>query len=371
MHTSEKKNKHSDVVYYSTTELRDIDDDSSVSSSLLNTVFLPLKRVPVNMLRQMASSYDELEKRLTAQVPLLTGKITKPYWPKQKNRSYDTINVDVYGAVCLADDRDLLDAIIASGGLIQGAENLTLRQLCDHIGLSVHWDSYPDQAEIDKQLLNRDIYFHVKVTDILKLTNKANSPNNRQMILTRLKRLSLMMLLLSFEKNGEVVPNRTMMLNVLDRRYHPILDMNTLRNKNLRSDSTYTDIIINVSEFYVNSLMDDGIISRKRYLNNYRHLTGPNSISDLFKFLDSHKREYIHGKWLSEIIDRYLSEKLSLVNVNVYSKSSALIEQMLDMRPELDRYFNLLLKAADNPNKRMRAQDYLFVYKNIDSKVGT
>jgi hypothetical protein len=360
---------HNDIaVYHSQEALAQKDFERPVVSSMLNNIFSPSNRVPKAILREMVSDTETLEKQITAQLPLNQTKIeiSKPYWKKGQNaRDFDQVNVDIYGAICLADDRHCLDCIVAWGALIQGAHNLTLRQLCDkYIKLDVDWERFNDQSIIDSKLVNRGVYFHVKVNDVLRAMNLKTTQQARERLLQRLRRLSLMTLIMSFEKDGKLIPNRSSKVNLVDRDYFALLDMNKIKNKANISDGTYTDLIVNVSSFYLKSLDTEGHISRKRFLNAYPDLVGKNSVVDFWKFIDSNAREYIHIKWLSELVIKYLDDKINLFGINTTLKIRDLMNEVLAMREQFREHFNMILKAEDNPKKRIRHQDYRIYWLN-------
>lgn len=355
------------VVYHSQESLAKNDFDRPVVSSMLNNIFIVGNRIPIAILREMADDFDKLEKQITAQLPLnqATIKIEKPYWKKGQNvRDFDAVHLDIFGSLCTSMDRHCLDCIVAWGSLIEGAHNLTLRQLCEnYIDLDVDWDKVEDQSVIDRKLLNRGVYFHCKVNDVLvKGMGVKATQKSRALVLERLRRLSIMTLFMSFLKDGKPIPNRASKVNLVDRDYFPLLDMRKIKNKNNVADDTYTDLIVNVSGFYLKSLETEGHISRKRFLNTYPELNGKHSVVDYWKFMDSHKREYFHERWLSEIVLQYLDDKVTLFGINVMLKVRQIMAEVLKQRTKLKEDYSFIAKPEDNPNRRIREQDYKLYY---------
>ena len=85
----------------------------SSTTTLIDRIFLP-GRVPRDLVARISGNKAELEQQLLAHKPLLSTNLSKPYWKKGKNkRKFDAVRIDVYSAVCLADDRHLLEGIVS------------------------------------------------------------------------------------------------------------------------------------------------------------------------------------------------------------------------------------------------------------------
>lgn len=330
-----------------------------VASTMFDSIFIPSKRMPDEMAREMSENVEKLEKQILAEIPLFQTTIEQPYWAKGQNkREFDRVNCDIYGAICLADDRHLLDCIVAHGGLINRADRYTLRQAAELCNLEPIWDVFPDQSVIDRPLLNRGVYFVIDFTTLCQAMGIKNTKANRKVIVSRLNRLSIMQLFLTFSKDGKLIENRSTKVRLVDKDFHCLLDPTGIRNKNSIKEDTITHLIVNISMFYVKSLTDEGQISRKRFLNDYRYLNGNNSIVDFCKFVDSHTREYVHNKFLSELVINYYDRKMSMFGMNQSHKITTTIAMIVDMQRELERHFSLILKREDNPRSRVKCQDY-------------
>lgn len=353
-------------VYHSLDSLAKYDFERPVVSSMLNSIFIVGNRIPKSILREMADDYDKLEKQITAQLPLnqATIKIEKPYWTKGPNpRGFDAVHLDIFGSLCTTMDRHCLDCIVAWGALIEGSQHLTLRQLCEnYIDMDVDWDKVYDQSAIDRKLINRGIYFHVRVNDVLAGMGVKATQKSRALVLERLRRLSIMTLFISYLKDGKPIPHRAANVSLVDKDYFALLDMNKIKNKNKIAEGTYTDLIVNVSSFYLKSLETEGHISRKRFLNDYPELNGGHAVVDFWKFMDSHKREYFHGRWLSEVILQYLDEKMTLFGINVMLKVRQIMGEILKQKTKLKEKYNFIAKPEENPQRRIREQDYRLYY---------
>jgi len=353
-----------DLLYIDSDFLAENDGSSYVASTMLSRIFVPSQKVPREILQRYRDE-ESVQKQLLAEEPIADVRISPPYWSKGANRrEFDTLHVEIFGAICLTGDRHCLDCIIAHGGLIHnsGEKQLTLRQAAELCGLDVDWSRYNDQSRIDKPLLNSGVYFHVQVSTLLKAMGLTAAKKNRQALIPRIKRLALMHLMLSFEKEGLKIPNRSRMLTLIDKDYHLLLNRNLIRNPAGLSDDTFTDLIICVNDFYISSLREDGQISRERFLNDYPYLVGPGQFEDFAKYLDSHTRNYLHGKFLSDLIYTYYNEKIETYGMNIYEKVSLMIEQSLLKKSELITHFELILQPDVNQKKRIKGQDYRLMW---------
>lgn len=329
-----------------------------VSSSMFNKIFIMGNRVPKELIDQIADNPQKIEDMLTANIPLFQTSISKRYWVTQ-NRGFDKVNVDIYGAICLADDRHLLDCLIAHGNIINGADKYTLRQVAEGCGLQdVAWE-FTDLNYIDKPMLNRGIYFHISVKDLFKALGLKAAKKNRETILKRLRRLSIMKLVLSPVSGETVLTQGKTGFSFVDEKFFSLLDKSKIRNGIFSSD-TYTNLIVNVSGYYVQSLKKDGAISRKRLKNHYVNLVGKNCIEDFYKSLEEHKREFLHGRELSFFINLYIDNKMSLFGINRNHKYKQIMQQIAESEQKLINHFNMTLEPIiDHKNK---IKDYKLIY---------
>ena len=335
--------------------LTEVKGDEYVSSSMFDKIFIMGNRVPKELISNIASSPDKIEQMMLASTPLYQTQIEKPYW-KDKSRGFNSINVDIYGAVCLADDRHLLDVIIAHGNMINDASKYTLRQVAEGVGLKeVMWDRVPQDA-IDRPLVNRGVFFHISFNDICKGMRLLPQKQNRFKIIERLRRLSLMYLSLTPVSDGHPLHEKTCALSLIDREFYTLLDVSKIRN-GVFTEDTQTDLIVSISEYYMRSLGNEGMISRKRLKNHYLELVGKNSIEDFYKSLDSHKRTYIHGKSLSSLLDQYFDNKMTTFGINRRHKKKQLFEQVIEDKQKLLDHFNFILKKHNED-----PSDYVLLY---------
>lgn len=335
--------------------LTEIKGNQPVSSSMLDKIFIMGNRVPKELLSSIASSPEKLEQMMLAETPLYQTVIEKPYW-NNKSRGFNSINVDIYGAVCLADDRHLLDVIIAHGNMINDASKYTLRQVAEGVGLKdVVWDRVPQDA-IDRPLVNRGIFFHISFNDICKGMKLVPQKQNRAKIIERLRRLSVMHLSLTPVLDGQPLHEKTAAISLIDREFYTILDTSKIRN-GVYTEDTQTDLIVSISEYYMKSLGNDGMISRKRLKNHYVELVGKNSIEDFYKFIDSHKREFIHGKLLANLLDLYFDNKMTTFGINRRHKKKQLFDQLVEDKQKLLDHFNFLLRKENE-----HSSDYVLLY---------
>lgn len=335
--------------------LTEVKGEEYVSSSMFDKIFIMGNRVPKELISSIAASPEKIEQMMLASTPLYQTQIKKPYW-KDKRDGFDSINVDIYGAVCLADDRHLLDVIIAHGNMINDASKYTLRQVAEAVGLKeVLWDRVPQDA-IDRQLVNRGVFFHISFNDICKGMKLLPQKQNRFKIIERLRRLSLMHLSLTPMVDGHAMHEKTTALSLIDREFYTLCDVSKIRN-GVFTDETQTDLIVSISEYYMRSLTNEGMISRKRLKSHYIELVGKNSIEDVYKFLDSHKRNYIHGKSLSNLLDQYFDNKMTTFGINRRHKKKQLFDQFVADKQKLLDHFNFILKVCPDDES-----DYVLLY---------
>jgi hypothetical protein len=357
--------------------LTEVKGDQPVSSSMLDKIFLPLNRLPKELLAEIAGSPEIAAQMLLAERPIFRTFIEKPYWVTQeKERGFSRINVDIYGSVALADDRHLLDMVIGRGNLILEASNYTLRQVAQGIsnrglGLDdVEWDNLPNQDNIDRPLLNRGIYYHISFKELCIGMGVKNLKKTRFGILDKLRRLSIMHLQLTPVKGGVEQNNKRTAFSLVSKEIIPLLDKASVRNGQYSVD-THTDLIVNISEYYASSLERDGIISRRRLKNNYVHLTGKNNIEDFYKSaIDTNKREFMHGKYLSDCILQYYENKMGTFGVNKSFKYRQLFNQVVDDKLKIREHFNLILRKINHKNSLNKEQDYVFLYLETLKKNG-
>ena len=336
--------------------LSDIKGEQPVSSTMFDQIFLNHNRVPAKLVQQFADKPEEVEKLLTGATPIFSTHIEKPYW-KTQGRPYDRINVDIYGAVCLAQDRHVIDCIMAHGTLITDASRYTLRQVCDGLKLKdVAWDLIPGNR-IDRAMKNHGVYFHIDLNVLCKAMGIKPQKLNKKSIFQRLWRLSLMTLELIPTKGGQVIGKNSEVINIVDKEVITILDKSKPRNKQFDAE-TRTDVIVNISEYYTKSLSDDGSISRRRMKNSYVHLVGKNSVEDFYKYLDSHKREWIHGQPLRKLVRKYFDNKMSTFGMNIRYKTEQLALQIEGEQYKLREHFNIALRREVVAGK----SDFVCVY---------
>ena len=349
--------------------LTEVKGDTAVSSSMFERIFLPSARIPKEIIDRVVSSPEAVRKMMLADEPLYQTVIEKPYWKSQEEeRGFSRIDVDIFGSVCLADDRHLLDCIIAHGSLINDAHKYTLRQIASYPMLNmtdIVWDYVGNQDAIDQRLLNRGVYFHVAFDDLCRSMGVRNQKKTRKNMIKRLQRLSIMHLRLIPVYRGEQVTAKSVPVQFVDREFWTLCDAAKVRN-NQHNSETETDLIVNISDYYYRSLEKDGVISRKRLKNHYIHLTGKNNIEDLYKYLDTHKRQFLNNKMLSKMIMDYLDNKMSLFGINRFHKHEALFKQLVENRIALAEHFNIILLEVGDDFKMIYEEDNQRVLSYID-----
>jgi hypothetical protein len=340
--------------------LLEVKGEQPVSSSMLDAVFLSSNRIPKAILERIKEEDGAAEKALMLEDSLLQTFIEKPYW--KGKRGFQRLLVEIFGTVCLADDRHLLDVIISHGHMINDAHKYTLRQIAEGSGLKdVDWDIYKNQTRIDQCMHNTGVYFHVGIKAVANAMKVKLHKSFRDRTIIRLRRLRNMELKITPEDNGRLLHNKANEIHLLGHDYHLLLDKSQMKGGDYNSD-TYTDIIVNVDNFYVKSLTEDGVISRKRMQSHYPFLVGKNNIEDFYKSLDTHKRTYIHNKYLSDLVMGYLNGKIAMFGVNKTYKQEQLFNQLVEDKNKLYTHFNFRLRKVVRDNPIGKKIDYIIDY---------
>lgn len=332
------------------------DPDSQTSSSMFDVLFVPANRVPKEISERLDDE-EQREKILKLEEALYSSYISKPYWEKGRR-----LLIEEFNNVVLADDRSMLDKILGHGSVMDNADKYTLRAWTEAMGLKdVDWKAYPNKDRIDKPLHNFGTYVHIPVKDLAKAQRKQLNKDYRERTKERIRRLYNMMVRMTPEIDGQLLFAKQVEFSILNRDVHYLLDRSKMKGNDY-NDQTYTDIVVNVSDIYINSLEKDGIISRTRLLNHYQHLCGPNNIEDFYKSLDSHKREFLHGKNLSYFVFQYLEGKISTFNINRAHKAKQIFNQVVDNKDKLVKHFNIRLQATDDKSKFGKSKEHVLLY---------
>lgn len=331
--------------------------DEHTSSTMLNKAFIPMDRVPAQIAQKLASSPEAAQQMLQAESAIYSFSIMKPYWKGQgaAERGFDKLFVEVYGALLLAPDANILDNIIAHGNMITNASNYTLRQILSAQQMGItnpRFDLIANQRSLDKQLLNRGAYFHLPINTLLKALNLAVGKKNRDKVLSSIRRMSIAQLSVSPELEDTRRPG--MNFSLIDTEFFLVCDENKVRNKKTIKPDTFTDIIVNISEYYLDSLRKDGQIDRNRLRSSYGNLVGNENLEDFLKYIDSHKREYIHNKYVKQCILNYLNDKATLLTINKSSKVSRIYAAVIDRETEIYRHFSFRLFREGGDDKNIK-----------------
>ena len=336
--------------------LTKIKGDDPVSSSMFDKIFVPSVRVPKAITKKIEESSSQIALQ---EIPLHQTVLEKPYWNGKR------FLVDIFGAICLADDRHFLDVVIAHGTILNNASKYTLRQAVEK-GLKikdVDWGAYNNYERIDQPMHNHGVYFHISTKRLCKGLNIKLVKSARKTIQDRLRRLKNMELKITPEENGVQYHDKINELRLVGLDNHFLLDRSAMKGNDYNAE-TYSDIIIQVSTFYYKSLSGDGIIDRKRLQNHYVDLLGPNAIVDFYKMIDSHKRSWIHKKYLSDLVIAYFENKMATFGINRYHKLKQIFNQVIDDYDKLQVHFGIKLKKVHHSNPINKEEDYILYHVN-------
>lgn len=326
----------------------------AVSSSMFDKIFVPSVRVPKAITERIKESSSQIALGI---MPLHQTILEKPYWKKRRYL------VDVFGSICLADDRHFLDCVIAHGTIMNKASKYTLRQSAEE-GLKIKdidWGAYNNYERIDQPMHNHGVYFHITAKKLCHALNIKLVKSARNTIKERLRRLKNMELKITPEEDGVQLHDKIQELRLVGLDNHFLLDRSVMKGNDYNKE-TYSDLIIQVSTFYYNSLNGDGIIDRKRLQNHYVDLIGPNAIVDFYKMLDSHKRSWIHNKYLSELIITYFDYKMATFGINRYYKLKQIFNQVVEDNDKLQIHFGIKLQKVHRKNSINKEEDYVLYH---------
>lgn len=335
--------------------LTKIKGDDAVSSSMFDKIFVPSVRVPKAITMKIEESSAQIALQ---QMPLHQTILEKPYWKGKR------FLVDIFGAICLADDRHFLDVVIAHGTIMNNASKYTLRQAVQGLKIKdADWGAYNNFERIDQPMHNHGVYFHISAKKLCKGLNIKLVKSARKTIQERLRRLKNMELKITPEVDGVQLHNKINELRLVGLDNHFLLDRSVMKGNDYNKE-TYSDLIIQVSSFYYNSLNGDGIIDRKRLQNHYVDLLGPNAIVDFYKMLDSHKRSWVHKQYLSVLVIAYFENKMATFGINRYFKIKQIFNQVVEDYDKLQVHFGITLQKVHNVNSITRDEDYILYHTN-------
>ncbi|ATF09861.1 hypothetical protein [Candidatus Enterovibrio altilux] len=338
------------------------------TTTLMDCIFLP-GRIPRDFVARISGNKTELEQQLLAQKPLLSTSLSKPYWKKGINkREFDAVRIDVYSTVCLADDRHLLEGIVSIGGMYVDLSGLTLRQAIELAQINVELNRLSHQYHnlLDTKMFSGVYdYFLYDFITLFEFLNLKNQKTNKNTVITRLQRLSQMLLVLNYEKDGATLPHYHIRMKLVDSNYIPLLVLDGIKNKNSIKTDTITHLIVGVHKTFTASLRQEGAISRKRFLKVYPQLIGKHAVTDFCKYIDAHKREYIHGQYLSQLIKAYYTNKVRVSKQHLSRHINNTMAEVILKKDVLLRDFRLLLQEQVRDNGK---QDILLLYLGDEKK---
>lgn len=332
------------------------------TTTLIDTIFIPGKRVPNGLINKMNNDPDLLAMALLAEAPLIANRVSQPYWAKGQNkRDFDTVDIEVFSAVCLADDRHLLEGICAVGGLFSDLSGLTLRMAFELADFDCHIENLLDRHYdlLDKKIFTqKHEFFLVEFAVLFEFLGNKNTKENKKTVFSRLKRLAQMLIQMRFSKDGEQLPKKNLDIHLIDKDFIPLLSFSNLRNKKQVNSDTYTHVLVGVNKSFTASMKEEGAISRKRFKEVYPQLAGRHSVTDFSKWIDRHKREYISGKYLSDLVRAYYEEKALIVTTHLSTQMLSTTKEFLDKKDIILKEYGFLLKEKI----RLGKTDYIFEY---------
>ena len=338
--------------FYPADVVNDVLGDYPATTTLIDTIFIPSKRVPKELLDQFVSDRDALNDAMLANIPLLQHTVKQPYWKTGANqREFDAVTIQAFAAVCLSEDRHCLELIVASSAMYRDLSAKTLRQAIqaadDNFELEMLSEQY--RRQLDQKIFTSIYdYYLVDLSKLCRLLNISNQKKNRLKIQERLRRLGLMELVLQPEKDGQPIHKRRHSFHLVDgRTLIPLLCLDRVRSKSQIADDTFTHMIVGVDKSFTASLKPEGAIPRKRFLDVYPRIAG-NQATDFLKYLDTHSISYLHGKELKVIVSDYISRKAKLPKKYLTTQIRSITNEVVAERKLLIDKFGLMLVEREN-----------------------
>lgn len=355
-----------EVFYYDDELLLQELPDEKVSPRTVSPFFLPTKRIPRQFINRFRSYTDEeISSLFKGDLPLLHKRVKVPWATKgDEQHPYDEIQLELYGSVAVYDDRSVLDAITGMAGLLEVGSGVTLLDVTNSLDLDINFER--DVLDPNRPLSHDALWHHIEVSKLLNHLGLRNSTPNKKTIRTRLERISKMVFLQRFYKNGKELSNVRQFRIVVDDGIIYLCNDKKLPSKGSRSVSTYTDIIIGISSSYRRENEDNGFLSRRRLHHVYPTLN-KSKIMDFLKWLDSNLRSFYHQKYLTWAIERYYDHHP--VNATSQNRSHIQYEMFRNVLMEsalLETHFNLTLvkRKRDDLTARYNGIDYQILYEN-------
>ena len=355
-----------DKNYISSEDALMYDGRKYVVSRIFNSFFGITKSVPKGLL-DLLREHDEtaLEELIFGERPLMTESISHPLWKESDDFEFDKIEIQLFGTLGLIDDRAILDAIIAIGNQLNTKINpVQFKDFIHYMDMDVKGQY--SERELSKTLLNRGTYYHISVPKLFEHLSKKLQTKSRELLKTRIERLSKMLFVLKKFKNDVALPKVEQINFIYPEEVYFILDHNKLKNKHNYTPDTFTDILVCVNDQYVDDLDSGlGFLSRERLEDIYPKYNSINGLSDFLRFIDQNKRSFIHTKKLSWLIDKYFDSKnaQTMSGLNISHVKRQLTEKFLLKAQHIEDDFNFTIRMLVKDNSKK--VDYQLFYNGI------
>ena len=323
---SEMKNEKGVLVTLDDLDAENAMLPNKVVSTIFDSLFLSGNRIVKDLSERIASNNDV--ERVINGGPIYSDLITKPWWNKGRelnNRPFHSINAQVYGSVVNVADRHVLDCIIALGKYIpeELARQAKLEDVLNYWiktekkkGIEATYD-YELLSILAKQNFKRNVfsdlyvYYIVEVKSLVKLLGVALNKPNRLKLIERIDRLGLAEFRVQFldENGNDIRVGQTAKFKLLDPNHYTFVNINSIRNKTNLTSQSFTHIVVGVGTGYIKSLRSDATINRKKFITNFVGVPQAANVTDLFKYLNTHKSSFLAGKSLKKQITIYYNQK--------------------------------------------------------------
>ncbi|CAH7395584.1 conserved hypothetical protein [Vibrio chagasii] len=352
-----------EIYYYNDKLLLDNLPDEKVSPRTISPFFLPAKRMPKRFIDKVREFSDaELEKLFQGELPLLEKREIITWDKGGKKLPYDEKVTELYGSVALEDDKAVLDAITGIGGMLELGAGVSLNDVATSLNLNVDFER---EVLDPNRLMSHDVvWYRIEASTLLHHIGVENKTSNKKTLRARLERISKMVFLQRFYRQGVELSNVKQFRVIADDGIIYLCNDDKLRSKRNRSASTYTDIIVGISSAYRRENEDNGFLSRERLHKVYPTLNR-SKIMNFLKWLDSNKRKFYHQKYLTWAINRYYEHHSE--NATAQNKPHIQWEMFNNVINEsalLSTHFNLTLvkKRRDGLLPRYKGIDYQILY---------
>ncbi|MCG3883359.1 DNA mismatch repair protein [Photobacterium leiognathi] len=230
----------------------------------------------------------------------------------------DKFKIDLHVSYLLQSHRDILDAILSF------AQKIQLNDESYDAGLSLSWpqvfetlgdnvsrsDSQSDEVFFDSIIDSDDTVLSISLYDLAKKIGLSPTRDNYNVIENRIVQMSSVFLTASrLNKNDET--EDVCMINLI-KDFRFVTDRSKHKNKRGDGRSLTNHVFIIPDHRLLQSIREYGHFKRNQQWKMSSYRRAP--VRSFIKFLTTNKPDYVRGKKLSWMVNRYMSSFLTPPN---------------------------------------------------------